>query len=166
MTRVLDRIAIDGDVSDVLDDCDQVALGLGRLRRQGRLSWQDWQSSTEHLARIRAEIEVHLTPPCVEPELQGAPIWTEPATGRGPVVEMAGQGGNRSVPWQQTTESQTVTGTATPSSPDQHLPARSVSIRHTRYHSLTRMLTRLLHAWLKGQAEEHEYSSIPRIMWP
>jgi hypothetical protein len=46
----------------VLEDCDQVSLGLGRLHRQGRISEQDWRSSMEHLAQIQAKIEVYLTP--------------------------------------------------------------------------------------------------------
>jgi hypothetical protein len=60
MAMALDRFAIDGDVFDVLEDCDQLSLGLGRLRRQGRISEEDWCRSSEHLAEIQARIEAYL----------------------------------------------------------------------------------------------------------
>jgi hypothetical protein len=58
---VLDRFAVDGEVYDVLEDCDQLSQVLGRLRRQGRISEQDWIASKEQVAEIRVRIEAHLT---------------------------------------------------------------------------------------------------------
>lgn len=61
MAVPLDRVTIDGDVYDVLEDCDQLSVGLGRLRRHGLLSDQDWSSSIEQLAKICATLAAHLS---------------------------------------------------------------------------------------------------------
>jgi hypothetical protein len=61
MAVVLDRFALDGDVYDALEDCDQLSLGLGRLRRQGRITEQEWHGSIERLDEIRSSLEAHLT---------------------------------------------------------------------------------------------------------
>ena len=61
MALALDQFYLDGDIYDVLEDCDALRQGLARLRRQGRVSEQDWRCSTEHLAAIRARIEAQLT---------------------------------------------------------------------------------------------------------
>jgi hypothetical protein len=61
MAIQLDRFYLDGDVFDVLDECDQLAQGLARLRRQGRLSEHDWITSKQRLSEIRGRIEESLT---------------------------------------------------------------------------------------------------------
>jgi hypothetical protein len=61
MAMALERFAIDGDVFDVLEDCDQLSLGLARLRRQGRITEEDWRSCVEHLTQVQSRIETHLT---------------------------------------------------------------------------------------------------------
>jgi hypothetical protein len=62
MTTVAEQVYLNGDVYDVLQDCDQLSLTLARLRRLGRMSDQDWRASKEHLAAIQARVEAQLTP--------------------------------------------------------------------------------------------------------
>jgi len=52
----------DGDVLEVLEECDQLAIGLHRLRRQRRISEQDWRTATQHLAEIRQLVDAECAP--------------------------------------------------------------------------------------------------------
>jgi hypothetical protein len=62
MAIALDAYSDDGEVMDVLEECDQLAIGLGRLRRQREISEQDWRTAIQHLAEIRQLVDAGLTP--------------------------------------------------------------------------------------------------------
>ena len=164
----LDRIAVDGDIADVLEDCDQLSLGLGRLRRQGLITEQHWNSSTERLAEIRASVEEHVTARCVasRPERQGARTHLEVASRPDPRGEREGHGRNRHAPWEQLKEIRTMTYTTVPSSPGQRQAAQPRSGQHPTWSPLVRAVRGRVRALLAAWAEEHEPSSIPRIRWP
>ncbi|MBV9279904.1 MAG: hypothetical protein JOZ41_07470 [Chloroflexi bacterium] len=53
MAIPLDRVHLDGDV---LDDCDQLAVGLGRLHRQRRIGEEDWITSKQSLVEASLTI--------------------------------------------------------------------------------------------------------------
>lgn len=53
----VDEFYVDGDVLDILDVCDELAIGLGRLHRKGRIRGEDWTRATQRLGEIRAIIE-------------------------------------------------------------------------------------------------------------
>ena len=61
MAMAPDQFYVDGDVFDVLEDCDQLAIGLGKLRRMRRIGEEDWHTATQRLAEIRLMVEAGLT---------------------------------------------------------------------------------------------------------
>jgi hypothetical protein len=58
MAIPLDRLYLDGDVLEVFD---QLALALGRLHRERRISDEDWTTSKQGLAESRIRVEASLT---------------------------------------------------------------------------------------------------------
>jgi hypothetical protein len=78
MAIAQDQYYIDGDVLDVLEACDRLVIGLGRLQRQRRLSEEHWTLSSQHLDQIRVLVEA-----CLVPGTRGAtprPDTTHPPT--------------------------------------------------------------------------------------
>ena len=61
MALALDQYYVDGDVLDVLEECDQLAIGLGKLRRLKHIGEEDWRTAAHHLEAIRLLIEAGLT---------------------------------------------------------------------------------------------------------
>jgi hypothetical protein len=59
-----------------------------------------------------------------------------------------------------------MTDTTVPYRPGRRLATRPLSVQRTGRRSLTRALTRCLHAWLAGLADEPAVSSLPWIRWP
>ena len=56
----LDHYYLFGDVYETLDTCTELEQLLGRLRRQGMLSDQEWMSSKQNIAAIRSRLEDRL----------------------------------------------------------------------------------------------------------
>jgi hypothetical protein len=61
MAIATDQFYVDGDVLDVLEECDQLAIGLGKLRRLKRIGEEDWRTAVRRLEEIRLLIEAGLT---------------------------------------------------------------------------------------------------------
>lgn len=59
----LDHFYTYSDVYETVDACDQLELLLGRLRRQGLLSEQEWMQSRRDVAEIRSRLDAHLNQP-------------------------------------------------------------------------------------------------------
>jgi hypothetical protein len=57
----MDHYYIFGDVYETLDTCTELEQLLGRLRRQGMLSDQEWMVSKQNVAAIRSRLESRLT---------------------------------------------------------------------------------------------------------
>lgn len=62
MAIALDQYYDNGDVLAVLEECDQLAIGLHRLRRQRRISEEEWRTAIQHLAEIRQLVDAELAP--------------------------------------------------------------------------------------------------------
>jgi hypothetical protein len=56
----LDHYYLYGDVYETLDTCTELEQQLGRLRRQGVLSDQEWMISKQNVAAIRSRLEDRL----------------------------------------------------------------------------------------------------------
>jgi hypothetical protein len=61
MALAPDQVYLDGDVLDVLEDCDQLSIGRGQLRRLKHLGEEDWRTAAHCLEAIRLLIEAGLT---------------------------------------------------------------------------------------------------------
>jgi hypothetical protein len=61
MAIALDQFYVDGDVLDVLEECDQLSIGLGMLRRLKHIGEEDWRTAAHRLEEVRLLIEAGLT---------------------------------------------------------------------------------------------------------
>ena len=61
MAMPLDQFYVDGDVLDVLEECDRLGIGLGKLRRLKHIGEEDWSMASQRLEEIRLLVEAGLT---------------------------------------------------------------------------------------------------------
>jgi hypothetical protein len=61
MAVAMNQFYVDGDVLDVIEDCDRLAVGLARLRRLRRIDDEDWSTAAHHLEEIRLLVEAGLS---------------------------------------------------------------------------------------------------------